>query len=62
MGFWVIVDNEYFGPFARLNEAREEARKNGKDIPIFHGEIKKKDDGTIDSSLLFLIPKSKNGV
>jgi len=38
-GFFVVNDNKYVGPFERLNQARDEARKIGSDIPIFHGVL-----------------------
>jgi hypothetical protein len=38
-GFFAIINDEYVGPFERLNQARDEARKFGSDIQIFHGVL-----------------------
>jgi len=56
-GFFVKVGAEYKGPFGRLNEARDEARRIGPDLDIYHGFLKYKKDKTLDTSCLSLIPK-----
>ncbi len=38
-GFFVVNNDKYVGPFERLNQARDEARKIGNNIPIFHGVL-----------------------
>jgi hypothetical protein len=35
-GFFAYIDNHYVGPYDRLNQARDEARPFGKDIPIYY--------------------------
>jgi hypothetical protein len=54
-GFFAIIDNEYIGPFEKLNEARDKARNVGSDIPIFHGKL----DG--DKFEGGLVPKVQKG-
>jgi hypothetical protein len=58
-GFFAKVNEKYSEPFLRLSEARSEARKFGKDIPIFYGVLKTDDSGKIIDEQLFLIPKVK---
>ena len=60
-GFWVLnKTNIFLGPFERLNEARDEARKLGPDIPIYHGSWKIKDNQSgYDLSNMALIQKPK---
>lgn len=56
-GFWVKVGEGYKGPFERLNEARDEARKIGPDLEIYHGYLDWTSEGKIDTSQISLIPK-----
>lgn len=59
-GFYVkVTENDYLGPFLRLNEARDAARQKGPNLEIYHGELKYKPDGILDTSDLDLIPKVK---
>jgi hypothetical protein len=62
-GFFVELEagKSYNGPHDTLNKAREEARRVGPDLKIFHGVLKFKEDKIgIDTSELFLIPKTKD--
>jgi hypothetical protein len=60
-GFYVEVEEKkkYEGPFVSLNQAREEARKIGPDLKILHGVLEKNEDGSYDTSNIFLVPKVK---
>jgi len=60
-GFFVEVEKgkKYEGPYTALNEARDTARKIGPHIPIYHGRLNKNDDGSYDTSEIYLIPKVK---
>lgn len=65
-GFFAYIDNHYVGPYERLNQARDEARPCGNNIPIYYGILERSDDGEIECNHdLVLIPKcqkdSKNG-
>lgn len=53
-GFFVLYEDKYTGPFERLAEARDEARKIGSNIPIFHGVL---DDDKFEGRL---VPKCKS--
>lgn len=60
-GFYVEVKKEekYEGPFVSLNQARDEARKIGPNLKIKHGVLSKNEDGTYNTTDLFLVPKVK---
>jgi hypothetical protein len=60
-GFFIKVRDDCFqGPFSRLKEARDEARKLGPNIEIYHGILSFINDQIIDTSRLFLVPKIKS--
>lgn len=57
-GFFVKVREDcYRGPFVRLNEARDEARRIGPDLKIYHGIIKYENDKIVDTEGLSIVPK-----
>lgn len=58
-GFFVEVkkDKHYEGPYVALNQARDEARKIGPNLKIFHGVLEKNEDGSYDTSNIFIVPK-----
>jgi len=57
-GFFVKVRNAFYaGPFTTLNQARDEARRIGPELLIYHGILKVISDDLIDDSKLFLVPK-----
>jgi hypothetical protein len=57
-GFFVKIREDcYRGPFVRLNEARDEARRIGPDLEIYHGVIKYVNDQIVDTEELSLVPK-----
>jgi hypothetical protein len=60
-GFFVkIRNNIYQGPFNRLKEAREDAKKLGSDMEIYHGVLRQTSDKAIDARELFLVPKTNS--
>ncbi len=56
-GFFAKIKENYSGPFITLNETRSEARKYGKNIPIFYGVLVTDDNGNIIDEQMALIPK-----
>lgn len=57
-GFFVKYDDgKYSKPYNSLNEARADARLIGPSLKIFHGLLIIEDDGKVDASELFLVPK-----
>ena len=57
-GFFVRTKaGQYIGPHETLNDAREEARKIGTDLLIYHGILKRISKNLFDDSQLYLVPK-----
>jgi hypothetical protein len=57
-GFFVKYDDKkYSKPYEFLNEARSDARMKGNDLKIYHGNLVIREDGTVDDSEIFLVPK-----
>lgn len=60
-GFFVkIREGFYSGPFITLNNARDEARRIGPNLLIYHGVLKIISEDIFDDKELFLVPKVKN--
>jgi hypothetical protein len=62
-GFFVKINelrrvDSFKGPFERLSEARNEARRIGPDLRIYYG-ILKNDGLLVDTSDLSLVPKTE---
>lgn len=61
-GFFVKIREDFYtGSFDILNNARNEARRIGPDLKIYHGILKRISENIIDDNELYLISKVKNG-
>lgn len=56
-GFFAKINNKPVGGYDNLNDARTEARRVGKDIPIYFGVVETDDNGKVIKEDLYLIPK-----